>query len=381
MTYGLGFNSPVKLNLGKDNYDALIDRHGQYVRWRTAIKCSCLTGESGQPDIRCKFCQGTGMIYGFQKEEHRTATIPVEKDGSITLSERSDGNVRAVYLNGVSIPFAKYGKFVKFPGTRIKSDEYVSVETTFSRTSLIASAGMVSLGGEFYRVTGCRAAPSSIGSVTYTAPGDVLSCSVSDDEKEFTVMEFRMDMVRVKLVDDLGNSIPIVGSLKAKNVVWIAPIKFLILSQGFNEVDSKMIETAGGDAVLTAPYCCDIGEGDVITVLSGSMMAKEVLTRKGGAEDTISAFFVDSIERIFTTGKEYEQGVDYILAGTNRIVWLANAPEAESSYSILYRAFPTYTIVRNMPSLRTSENQRMPRRAVIKLFAAFKEGRRVNQND
>jgi hypothetical protein len=43
-----------------------------------------------------------------------------------------------------------------------------------------------------------------------------------------------------------------------------------------------MVEAVGGDAVLTAPYACDIGEGDVITVLSGSSIAKEVITRGKG---------------------------------------------------------------------------------------------------
>jgi len=306
----------------------------------------------------------------------------VDKDGAVVLSERSDGDVKAVYYNGVSIPFSKYGKYLKFGEKTIGADDYVAVETSYSRENMIESVALVPVGGGFFRVPGCRSEASTIQSVVYTAPGDILSCTVKDDEKEFEVLEYRMDMVRLRLADSLsGDEIVVKGSLKATSVKWLEPNKFVILSQGFNDVESKMIETAGGDAVLTAPYCCDIGEGDVITVLSGSTLAKEVLIRKEGVEDTISAFFVESIERIFTTVKEYYPGIDFILAGTNKVVWITNPPEADAAYSILYKALPTYTIIKNLPSLRTSEDQRMPRRAVLKLFSAFKEGRRVNQND
>ena len=55
---GLGKNSPVILTLGKENYEALIDRHGQWVRWRVATKCPCAT--KGSPDIHCRICGGRG---------------------------------------------------------------------------------------------------------------------------------------------------------------------------------------------------------------------------------------------------------------------------------------------------------------------------------
>ena len=62
MSVGLGRNSPIVLSLGKDNYEALIDRHGQWLRWRIAEKCSCVKGMTMQPDIHCPFCAGRGGI-------------------------------------------------------------------------------------------------------------------------------------------------------------------------------------------------------------------------------------------------------------------------------------------------------------------------------
>ena len=42
MAAGLGKNSPIQLTLSRENYEALILRHGQYVRWLQANKCTCL---------------------------------------------------------------------------------------------------------------------------------------------------------------------------------------------------------------------------------------------------------------------------------------------------------------------------------------------------
>jgi hypothetical protein len=48
--------------------------------------------------------------------------------------------------------------------------------------------------------------------------------------------------------------------------------------------------------------------------------------------------------------------------------------------SITYRYYPTYRIAKDIPMLRTSEDQRIPRKVVLKLFAAFGEAKKVNQN-
>ena len=64
---GLGKNTPIQFSLGKSNYEALIDRHGQWLRWRIAEKCSCVKGITMQPDIHCKFCAGRGYTYTYLK--------------------------------------------------------------------------------------------------------------------------------------------------------------------------------------------------------------------------------------------------------------------------------------------------------------------------
>lgn len=52
MGVGLGKNSAVVLSLGKENYEALIERHGQWIRWRVATKCSCVDFHRGREGLR-----------------------------------------------------------------------------------------------------------------------------------------------------------------------------------------------------------------------------------------------------------------------------------------------------------------------------------------
>jgi hypothetical protein len=49
--------------------------------------------------------------------------------------------------------------------------------------------------------------------------------------------------------------------------------------------------------------------------------------------------------------------------------------------SISYQYNPTYRVAKNIPTLRTSEDQRIPRKVVLQLYSAFGEAKGVNRND
>jgi hypothetical protein len=99
------------------------------------------------------------------------------------------------------------------------------------------------------------------------------------------------------------------------------------------------------------------------------------------ADDVIFEYFVARIDKLETRAGEYREGVDFILVGTNRIHWIGeNKPEIGAVMSISYQYRPTYRVAKNIPQLRTSEDQRIPRKVILKLFAAFQESRRLNQN-
>ena len=140
------------------------------------------------------------------------------------------------------------------------------------------------------------------------------------------------------------------------------------------------MDELGGDAVLTFPYAYDVSNDDVITVLSGTYTQKTVLTHNNSDYDVIPAYFVDEVIKCVGKNREYTAGVDFILCGTNYIKWIASdAPAEQEYYSISYRVFPTYKVIKAIPQIRTSENQRMPKKAVIKLYDAYAEKRGVNR--
>jgi hypothetical protein len=61
--------------------------------------------------------------------------------------------------------------------------------------------------------------------------------------------------------------------------------------------------------------------------------------------------------------------------------WIGeNKPEAGALMAINYQYRPTYRVAKNIPQLRTSEDQHIPRKVILKLFSAFQESRGVNQN-
>jgi hypothetical protein len=168
--------------------------------------------------------------------------------------------------------------------------------------------------------------------------------------------------------------------LTVKNVEYVPPFIFALLSQNLSKADEEAAASVQGDAVLTFPYTCDVGEDDVLTVLAGTYTQKEVVNRVDAEYDVIGAYFVMDIVSCIGVNREYKKGVDYILAGTNRLKWLCeDAPEHGGAYSITYQICPTYIVVKSIPQVRTGENQRLPKKAVVKLYGTYGEMRGVNR--
>ena len=166
---------------------------------------------------------------------------------------------------------------------------------------------------------------------------------------------------------------------------FIRPFIFVLLSQNLSKGDQKALEEASGDAVCSFPYGCDVANDDILTVLAGTYTQKDVIVKSDYKTDTIGADFVYDIVSVkgIIDGEEieYKQGIDFILVGTNKIRWLEegdNMPENGEAYSINYHIMPTYRVVKQIPQVRTSENQRFPKKVVVKLFSAYADKAGVN---
>lgn len=397
MGQGLGRNSPVQLTLGKDNYCALIERHGQWIRWRTAAKCSCVKMPSMQPDIHCPICGGEGVIYSFQKDQIVFESVmQMNKSGILEVGEdKRDCELLRVYdFDGNTYENAeKLGNYVYLNAETIKNKGTYFTSVMKKKTVQSVEKAVCTKGDDgFYKVPGLKSGKPNIDGVYYTASGDIISIGkITDlDGNEYKAEEFRLDTFLAKKTEnteDIESELPEV--LTVENVEYVPPFIFALLNQNLSKADMQAMVDVQGDAVVTYPYECDVANDDVLTVLAGTYTNKEVNARTAFETDTLGVYFVYDI--VSCTGIvndevfEYKQGRDFILVGTNKIKWLEDSavayPEVGEGYSITYHVLPTYKVVKQIPQIRTSENQRFPKKAVVKLFTTYSENTGVNRQE
>lgn len=397
MGQGLGKDSPILLTLGKGNYEALISRHGQWVRWRTATKCPCVKGSSMQPDIHCTKCGGLGFTYGYQDTVIVSQTVMVkDNSGVIELdAEYTNQPLVKCYDNaGVEYPNAiKKGTFVLLNTQTVPvKGTYVTAVMAENILKTIKNVLLDSIGNNWYKVQGLRVSKPETEGLYHTAAGDIEEITGITDAvgNKFVATEIRQDRVYIPAITDVqtdeetGETTEIEISpdsqLIAESVSYIPPFTFVILNQNLSKSDEQVMQENNGDAVLTFPYGYDVATDDVITVLSGTYTQKNIIVKKDDEYDVIPAYFVDEIVKCVGENREYVSGTDFIVCGTNYIKWLCDdCPEEGEGYSITYKVFPTYKVVKSIPQIRTSENQRMPKKAVIKLYDTYGEARGVNK--
>lgn len=396
MGTGLGRNSPIVLTLGKDNYEALIERHGQWLRWRVAEKCSCVKGSTMQPDIHCRFCGGRGYTYTYLKNMiSYSIAMLFNGDGIIeledTLQTKQAELVEIYDQKGNKYPSAKKNcNFIYLNTEKVpEKGTYFTIILRKKTTQILPSATAEKGNMGYYTVPGLLNSKSNIEGLYQTAPSDIISIGKITDAAgiEYKATEYRLNQFRIEpTVDpDTKEEIPIEEPVTVENVESIPPFIFVLLSQNLTKGDAKAVEESNGDAVCSFPYECDVSNDDILTVLAGSYTQKDVICRSELSTDTIGADFVYDIVSVkgIIEGEEveYKQGIDYILVGTNKIKWLENAesePETGDGYSITYHIMPTYRVVKQIPQIRTSENQRLPKKVVVKLFSAYAEKAGVN---
>ena len=400
MGQGLGKNSPVVLTFGKSNYEALIDRHGQWMRWRQAKKCPCITYPSMHPDIHCKLCGGRGELYDVQKTITTVVIVGVlDYSGIIQLPEENENSilVKVYDVDGKVYTLArKSGRFVELNETPPQKGTYFSCVLTDNIEKTIDSAETESLGDNCYRVKGIQTIKTGIDELYYTGTPDILSIGkiIDGAGEEYTANEIRLDTFYIapKVAQEenpdtgeiIETKIPITEPITVENVVYVPPFVFALLSQNLSKTDGQAVVEAQGDAVCSFPYNCDVAEGDVLTVLSGTTTEKNVQAKTEFDYDTLPSFFVSEIVSIIGLNDnkekmEYVQGKDFILSGANRIKWISeNQPFPGDAFSVVYKTYPSYRVVKDIPQLRTSENQRLPKKVVVKYMASYSDKTNIN---
>jgi hypothetical protein len=329
-------------------------------------------------DIHCERCGGSGFIYTYQKDITVTQTVGVnDTSGIIEVSkEYEEAHLEMVCDHeGKNYNAEKTGVFISLSNPPRKGI-YLFVVMSMDIVKKLDTADCESAGGGYYRISGLQSRRAGIDGIYYSAPGDVVKIGTITDTtgKEYQARELRLDMFYIETPDEL------VEPVIVKDVSYIPPFIFALSSQEISKADAEAMVQVQGEAVLTFPYNLNVGEGDILTAFAGSYPQKDIMTRVEGADDTIGAYFVMDISSCIGKKRDYIKGKDYILAGTNRIKWLCDdAPLYGEAYSISYSIYPTYRVVKSIPQIRTSENQRLPKKAIVKLFSTYAENKRINQ--
>lgn len=352
--YGLGKNSPVKFNLGQDNYEGLIARHGQRVRWRQAVKCTCIQ-KNGRPDLKCTACGGEGWRYQFQKTLESTISAPAVENDLLELSSPLNGEIKTVTnYAGIEVEIiGRYGSFVRLaPGSVHRGD----------RAELAVVVDLVSEHSQLKLTYAGHGRFVAIG-----FKGDIIECEsvLLATGESLPVLNVRRNSV---LVD--GDSIQF-GSLAYGNPKVLIPPVFAIVGLQMKQPDARFLESVGGNASMTFPAAYKVGEGDVITALSAHRVGKVLLTH-GDGMDVIPDYFIDSAEYIESASKRYSPGMDFDLWGDNLIRWRdGRAPAVGETIFVMYQSCPTYRVLQEFPNVRSSENLDLPRRVALSLLSTY----------
>ncbi len=371
--YGLQKNAPIRLSFNRENYDGLIERHGQWVRWRHAKKCTCVM-TNGRPDMNCPRCGGDGWIYETQKTAEETLSIAYF-DGSIGIPYEN-AKILGIYdYMGLEYKVAaQYGHYCKIEGLRVP-DKGEKLQVIIER-SLIKTLDSVSLsydGNGCFRANLFVSGYKGVANENNTAV-DILSCTgITNVTKaiQYIPVSYRRNMIFVDSMVD-GFVIPdSTDSILATGVQYIEPYLFAVVGQQQREPDWKFLESVGGDASMTFPHWAAVGEGDIITILADSQVGKRIIERLPDEFDTIPEYYIQSIDYIEYNAVKYYPGINFDLWGTNKIKWFGDMPPVGAPIFVMYRYCPTYRVIREFPNIRSSENQQFPRRVALKLLQTY----------
>ncbi|MEM9423870.1 MAG: hypothetical protein AAF975_03660 [Spirochaetota bacterium] len=142
------------------------------------------------------------------------------------------------------------------------------------------------------------------------------------------------------------------------------PIKLSLLSQNLHRVQPWVLGLRG-DASLTFPDWLPITYQDEIISLGATVTVEHKITCTGGATLELPEPFVAKI--IDIDGHSEEP----ILLENNKLYWPKNPPTKGHSVVVTYRVHPAYKVLEQLPSTRSQENQKHPRRAALQLITRY----------
>lgn len=353
MGFGLGENTPINIRLERENFNALIGRHGQQIRWLTAEKCPCI-GENQKPVESCTVCKGKGITYQQQTTSERVKTLTAPIDGII--NQDNVIFVRDFAGNEYDITDVDCVTYV----TGVKKGRQYQVKYTEDVTQ--TGSGIATyIADKLYRID----LPTPV--VFGTVQGDLLTVTADNSGTPLTVTNLFRNCFEID--ESLASNIEVTVSY-----TYVNPFVFGLIHNNFSKTDRKWLTDIGGDGLMIFPQRWNVHGNDIIIALNATETKKEIL-RNNGDIDSLPSFYISDLKSAYSirANAEYRftPGTDYVQYKGNQIKWINNQPNQAEQLSHTYLYNAVYRVMTDLPSPRTSEDNRFPRKVALKLYTDY----------
>lgn len=350
----------VNVYLDPENFDGVVDRHGQRVLWKAASPCVCVS-EDGVANPNCNLCQGRGQRYTIPedvesyfkvKAKGRVVEIPSDVDALAILkvAQNRSGTELAVWstnLTDGTITLAESpirGDVLKVTYTKNREEMYLGVGTKVDTRLYEANL---------------------VGDIS-SDPGNVI---VVDDTgaspEEYTGQAVWANRV---YVNDTPASPTIQYTAGAVTVSCKYAEPFKVALQ---QVTPKLIHQVGSflqgyDALVTIPSGFFAGSGDLFSTITMEVR-NSFVGRGDGSQVDLPVFNVKRVLRAYD-----DQGdLPVSLIGSSRIEWMSRTPTGK--YVVVFTYHPTFKVFLDIPTPRYAEEKVFPTRVLAKRYDSVSE--------
>lgn len=353
MAVGLGENSPIKLQLSRESFNAAIGRHPQPIRWLVATSCPCIQ-KNQKVDANCPLCHGKRVYYTTPTKSERVETIPAAIDGVIA----QDNVIWVRDFTGEEYTITAHECVTYVDGVK-KGQQY---QVKFVEDVTQTGSGIAQyVSDKLYRIS----LPTQV--VFGEVQGDLLKVTASFNGNPLTVTNLFRNCFEISDTINPEDQVDVVYE-------YINPFEFLLLSQNLQKADQKYLSDVNGNAMLTFPQRWEIYESDIIISLNASQLKKHIYESTGDI-DNLPSYYLGELKQAYSIRNGvrhiYIPYVDFVLYKGNKIKWIQNKPEEGEQVSITYSYYIVYKVMSDMPAPRTSENNRFPRKVALSLYTDF----------
>ncbi len=376
MPVGLGPNSPITLQLTRENFNALIGRHSQPVRWLVAENCPCVTSNL-KIDENCVLCSGKGVTYYNPTESFRIETFTAPIDGVIEQTDiiwvrDFEGNEYTItsqdcvaYVTGVKRGYqyqVKYKEDLTLSGT----GKAIYVGDNLYKIDIPTQIDFGEVQGDLLTVTA-------------TTSGNPLTVT-NIFRNYFEISEATLitsDGLNIQTSDGLNIELPTISPVIYDidvEYTYVNPFNFALIHNNFTKTDQKFLTDINGDGLLVFPQRWEVYEKDIIIALNATEI-KKVTYRSTGDIDTLPSFYLNELKSAYAirSGVRYTftPEIDFVIYKGNQIQWVNNPPTENEQISMTYSYNVAYRVMSDLPDPRTSEDNRFPRKVALKIYTDF----------